>query len=1217
MNRHARGFRTGALALPLAIAALALLPGSALASSVTSAAGTITYAAAAGETNTLTVTDTGTNYRFDDPGVTLLMPTGCTPVDNNTADCAKAGITSIVVNANDMNDTISVAPVTIATTLNGDAGDDLLTGGLGPDTFDGGANGANGDTVSYSGRSAGIQADIDADIGDDGNSQDGTAGSRDTVKPTIENLTGGSGDDQLGGSTAANTLAGNGGGDTLNGGDGNDTLNGGLGEDELNGQGDDDTLSGGFAADTFSGGDNTPSGDTVTYSGEGRSVGVTADLDGAANDDGSSDDGSVGARDTIGSDVENLTGTDQGDTLTGSAVGNILNGGQGADTLNGGDGADTLNGGDQDDTLAGGLGADFLSGGNGASDVATYADAARTTGVTADPDGVSNDDGSAEDGSGDTIAIDVENLTGSSNDDTLKDTGATTQVNVLSGAAGEDHLIASTGNDTLNGGSNDDPEIDGGAGDDTLNGDSGDDTLKGGLGRDVFNGNADTDTVSYDDTGRDSTKTVTASLDGVAGNDGSTEDVSSGSGDTIAADVENLTGGPEVDNFSGNDSSNVLNGGAENDLLDGGLGADTISGGADSDTATYADASRTVGVTADPDDEAGDDGSSEDGTGDTIGADVENLHGSALADHLSGDGSADPDNLLEGDTGNDLLEGRAGDDTLDGGDGSDTAGYESVPGPGGVVADLATQTTDDGEGGVDTFVSSTVENLTGSDFNDTLSGDGFGNTLNGGDGTDSLNGQGGADFLNGGNAGDTLNGGTSADTLAGGLGADTINGGGSADVASYSATDGSDDARTTGVTADLDGAASDDGSSDDGGAGSRDTIASDVEGLQGSGMNDTLTGNGAVNTLDGAAGNDTLRGGLGSDSFNGGSGTGDTVSYADAGRTLGVTADIDDVVGDDGSSEDGDTGAGTADTIHSDVENLTGSGFGDTLTGDDNPNTLVGGLGNDTLNGNGADDFLNVRDGQADTTSANCGAGSADTAEADTSGDTVNADCEKVDTPGTPNTAITGVPSAGQTIPSNSPVFTFTSTEKGSTFMCRVDGGGFSACSTGDTFGGLSDGLHTFEVKAKDAVTGDDASPDEDQSPASRTFTVDTTDPETAITGGPTGTTTINTPTFTFSSNEAGTFECSVDGGGFSGCTSPAMLGPLADGEHTFRVRATDGVGNVDTTPASQTFTVNTATPQQPATQAPVVTPAPKKGCKKIKNRAKRKKCFKKQKQAA
>jgi hypothetical protein len=51
-------------------------------------------------------------------------------------------------------------------------------------------------------------------------------------------------------------------------------------------------------------------------------------------------------------------------------------------------------------------------------------------------------------------------------------------------------------------------------------------------------------------------------------------------------------------------------------------------------------------------------------------------------------------------------------------------------------------------------------------------------------------------------------------------------------------------------------------------------------------------------------------------------------------------------------------------------------------------------------------------------------------------------------------------------------------------------------------------------------------------------------------------------------------------------------------------------------TAASQTFTVNTATPQQPATQTPVVTPAPKKGCKKIKNRAKRKKCFKKRKQA-
>ncbi len=89
--------------------------------------------------------------------------------------------------------------------------------------------------------------------------------------------------------------------------------------------------------------------------------------------------------------------------------------------------------------------------------------------------------------------------------------------------------------------------------------------------------------------------------------------------------------------------------------------------------------------------------------------------------------------------------------------------------------------------------------------------------------------------------------------------------------------------------------------------------------------------------------------------------------------------------------------------------------------------------------------------------------------------------------------------------------------------------------------------------------------------------------PETTIDSAPSGTTSDSTPTFIFSSvPSVSSFECELDGPGFSACTSPHTTGTLADGNHTFKVVATDPDGSTDPTPASRGFTVDTAPPVTP-----------------------------------
>ena len=183
-----------------------------------------------------------------------------------------------------------------------------------------------------------------------------------------------------------------------------------------------------------------------------------------------------------------------------------------------------------------------------------------------------------------------------------------------------------------------------------------------------------------------------------------------------------------------------------------------------------------------------------------------------------------------------------------------------------------------------------------------------------------------------------------------------------------------------------------------------------------------------------------------------------------------------------------------------------------------------------------------------------------------------------IDTAAPDTTIVSGPPA---TDPSATAVFDFSSTEAGSTFECSLDGAAFAPCSDPATFGSLTAGMHTLQVRAKDAAGNVDATP------ASQTWTV-LPQLDTTIVSGPPALTNVAAAPFDFSSNTANvTYECSLDGAAFAPCTDPVTLMGLPDGMHSLRVRAKDNAGNFDTTPAIHLWTLDTTAPAAPAITSP------------------------------
>lgn len=147
--------------------------------------------------------------------------------------------------------------------------------------------------------------------------------------------------------------------------------------------------------------------------------------------------------------------------------------------------------------------------------------------------------------------------------------------------------------------------------------------------------------------------------------------------------------------------------------------------------------------------------------------------------------------------------------------------------------------------------------------------------------------------------------------------------------------------------------------------------------------------------------------------------------------------------------------------------------------------------------------------------------------------------------------------------------FEFTSVTSGVQFQCSLDGGAFTACVSPKTYSNLTDGQHTFEVRA--ALNG--------QSPgkaSQRQWTVDTGAPVVTIDAAPSGTISSHDVSVSFHGNKPNLdFTCQLDSGPPTPCTSPWEGTGLADGPHTLTISATDQLGNASKIPASATWTIS------------------------------------------
>ena len=293
-----------------------------------------------------------------------------------------------------------------------------------------------------------------------------------------------------------------------------------------------------------------------------------------------------------------------------------------------------------------------------------------------------------------------------------------------------------------------------------------------------------------------------------------------------------------------------------------------------------------------------------------------------------------------------LLVSTAVNEVLSGTVSNDTVTYAYATGP--VAVSLAISGSQNtGGAGLDTLTS--IDNLIGSDLNDTLTGNSSINALDGGAGNDTLNGLGGNDALYGGGGNDLIYGGGGSDTLNGGVGADILIGGASYDTYEV---DNVGDIVTENINEGIDKVNSS----------VTYTLSANVENLtltgastiNGTGNNlvNTLLGNSAANLLDGGTGADALNGGAGDDTY--------------------IVDNVGDVITENSGAGTDTVNSSVTCTLSGNVENLalmgllaisgTGNILPNTITGNSVNNILNGAAGADTLIGGAGDDTYTVDD---------------------------------------------------------------------------------------------------------------------------------------------------------------------------------------------------------------------------------------------------------------
>jgi Ca2+-binding RTX toxin-like protein len=370
------------------------------------------------------------------------------------------GTFGVVVNGGDGNDSITVLAKNTeigGVKLNGDGGDDVLTGA------------DNNDSIN-----------------------------------------GGDGNDRLVGGKGADTMRGGAGNDTLvwNNGDGSDTMDGEAGNDgvEVNGS---PTL-----GDTFT---LAPNAGRIKFQ-RTNLVPFTLDtsterfqVNGLGGDDSTTASDGVGALTLLsidgGAGADAVTGSDGPDLIVGGEGNDVLGGGGGDDRIVGDRGNDTMNGGTGDDTLVwnNGDNTDVINGDAGRDDIEV--NGAPTAG-----------DVFSVQPTGSRIKFDRPNLVPFSLDigssETLHANGLGGDDAITVGDVGPLSVTAAggPGNDSLTGGSSSETLV-GGSGDDTLNPGGGLDVVSGDDGNDTVNVRDRAADVALGGDGNDSAIADTPNLD--------------------------------------------------------------------------------------------------------------------------------------------------------------------------------------------------------------------------------------------------------------------------------------------------------------------------------------------------------------------------------------------------------------------------------------------------------------------------------------------------------------------------------------------------------------------------------------------------------------------------------------------------------------------------------------------------------------------------------